>query len=139
MADAFLDAFARSVRVSEAAFNAGDFEAAFAGLDPAVEWHLQPGTVEADVVRGRDALVAYCRGVRDAGDWQVEAQEFRTVGPRRILVCQRGRAEGRTTGIVGEFEFFQIYEISEKGLVVRVREYGSRQEATAAAGLAEDP
>jgi hypothetical protein len=43
----------------------------------------------------------------------------------------------RSTEIASTRDFFQAWEIGSDGLVVRVREYESRQQALEAAGLRE--
>ena len=137
MSDSFLDAFARSHREAQKPFNEGDFEKAFATLAPDVEWHLLPGLPETGVLRGRDAVIRYFGETRDALDWQVHAQDFRLAGPGRVFVQQRGSAVGRTSKIAGAGDFFQIWEIDTRGLVVRVLEFNDREAALEAAGLSE--
>ncbi len=71
-----VEAFATARREAQKAFNEGDFETAFAGLAPDVEWELLPSLPDTGVLRGRDAVMDYFSRVRDAGDWRVEAVEF---------------------------------------------------------------
>jgi ketosteroid isomerase-like protein len=137
MSDSFLDAFARSHRQAQEPFNEGDFEKAFATLAPDVEWHLLPGLPETGVLRGRDAVIRFFAGTRDALNWKVQAQDFRLAGPGRVFVHQRGEAVGRTTKIAGANDFFQIWEIDDRGLAVRVVEFNDREDALEAAGLLE--
>lgn len=131
-----LQAFAEGLRAGLRAFNAGDFQTAFAGLSPTVQWHSGAWVLEAGVLDGRDAVIAFYRGVKDAGDWQVEVQDLLDAGDGRIIVHQRGRHVGRTTKIEGTMDFFQVLEIGADGLIVRVHEYESRDAAFAAVGLA---
>jgi hypothetical protein len=44
---------------------------------------------------------------------------------------------GRFTKIEGAMEFFQVFELGPEGLVVRVREFESREDALRAARLEE--
>jgi ketosteroid isomerase-like protein len=139
MSDSLVDAFARTHRAGQEAFNRGDFEAAFVGLAADVEWSLLPSLLETGTLRGRDAVIRYFRGLQDGIGWRVDAQEFTDLGAGRILVRQRGEAVGRSTGISGDLEFFQIWEIGQGGLPVRIREYETHEEALQAAGLEAAP
>ena len=132
-----VEPFAKAVRAGQRAFNEGDFEAAFDGLAPDVEWHSGAWVLDAGLLKGRDAVISHFVKVRDAGDWQVDAVEFTHVGEACFIVHQRGRLEGRTTKIQGAMDFFQVWEIGADGLVARVREYESREDAFNAAGLSE--
>ena len=133
-----VDAFAESLRAAQRAFNAGDFETAFAGLAPDVEWNSGAWVLDAGALKGRDAVIDFFCRVRDAGDWQVEAQEFVVAGDGHVMVHQRGRSVGRTTRIEGTMDFFQVWEFGADGLVDRVCEYESREDALKAVGLAEE-
>ena len=103
-----IEAFARAHRAGQDQFNEGDFERAFAGLAPDVEWHL---------------LLS----------WAVEAQDFIDAGHGRVIVHQRGTGAGRTTNISDTRDFFQVWELREDGLVARIHEYETQDEALAAA------
>ncbi len=132
-----IEAFTKARRGAQKAFNEGDFETAFAGLAPDVEWHLLPSLPDTGVLRGRDAVVDYFTRVREAANWHVEAVEFIEAGERRVLIHQHGTGTGRATGIVLTLDFFQIWEMGSDGLVIRIREYERREDALEAAGLRE--
>lgn len=132
-----VDAFAEGVRAAQSAFNAGDFETAFASLAPDVEWNSGAWLLDGGLLKGRDAVIDFFCRARDAGDWQVEAQELLVAEDKRVMVHQRGRSVGRTTRIEGTIDFFQVWEFGADGLVERVGEYESRQDALKAAGLEE--
>jgi ketosteroid isomerase-like protein len=133
----FVDAFAQAHRAGQAAFNEGKFDEAFAGIAPDVEWHILPVLPDSAVLHGRDDVIRYFRGVREAVDWRVEAQEFIDAGRGRVVVRQRGNATGRTTAVAGASEFFQVLEVDARGLVARVREYVEREAALEVVGLRE--
>ncbi len=132
MSERLRDAFAAAVRRSQEAFSAGDYEAAFAEVDPDIEWHSGDWVLEREVIRGRAALVEFFRRGSDAGSWEVVAEQVSELRPGLFLVHQRGTSTGRTSRIVGEMDFFQLYELGPNG-VTRVREYRTREEAVAAA------
>src|SRR3954469_7478564 len=108
MSQSFVEAFAKGHRPGQAAFNQGEFEEEFAGIAPDVEWHILPLLPDAGVLKGPDAVVRYFKGVREGIDWRVSAQEFIDGGNGRVVVRQRGNATGRTTGVAGTAEFFQV-------------------------------
>ena len=132
MSSSFARAFERALREAQVAMNAGDFETAFAGLAPDVEWHFGDWIFDGQVIHGREGVIEYYRRLRDAGTWEIETHEVEEVGPATFLVRQTGRATGRTTGIVTERESFLVYEVSPTG-VKRLREFATRDEALAAA------
>jgi hypothetical protein len=133
-----IEAFARAHRAGQHQFNEGNFERAFAGLAPDAEWHLLPSIFETGVLHGRDEAIRYFRGVRDGMRWAVEAQEFIEAGRGRVVVHQRGTAAGRTTNISDTIDFFQVWELREDGVVARIREYETQDEALAAAAEASN-
>lgn len=138
MSDSFLEAFAQVHRAGQRSFNEGDYETAFAGLAPDIEWDVLPNALETGQMRGREAVIRYFREVREALDWSVEAQEFIEAGGGQVIVRQRGTGTGRTTRITGDsFEFFQLWKLGDDGLVAQVCEFERREDALAAVGLSE--
>ena len=137
MSESFVQAFAEAHHKAQAAFNQGDFEDALAGLAQDVRWEALPGLPDAGLLEGRDAVIRHFQTVREGIDWQVVAQEFIDAGDGRVVVHQRGTAKGRATGIAGSRDFFQVWEIGDGGLVVRVSEFYERQDALEAVGLRE--
>jgi len=131
-----IQAFERAHRAGQRAFNEGDFQHAFAGLAPDVQWHLLPSLFETGVLHGRAEAVRYFSSVLDGMAWKVEAIEFVDAGRGRVVVHQRGVATGRTTNISDTVDFFQVWELRDDGLVARIREYETQDEALAAAAEA---
>jgi SnoaL-like domain len=131
------DELLEALRAAQRAFNAGDFETAFAGVAPDVEWHSGSWVIDGGVFRGKDALIRFFTRGQDAGDWRVEAQETIDAGEGRYVVRRRGESAGRVSKITDTMEFFQVYELAPDGLVARVREFESREDAFRAAGLEE--
>lgn len=137
MSQPFIEAFAKDRREAQKAFGRGDFETAFVGLAPDVQWHLLPSLLETGVLDGREAVIRYFSALTEAGSWHVEALEFIDAGGGSVVVHQHGTGKGRATEITFTLDFFQIWEVGSDGLVVRVREYERREEALEAAGLSE--
>jgi len=122
------------MRAVQSAFNARDFDRAFAGLAPDVEWRAGAWVFDETVLRGREAVIAFFAGLREsAGEWRVEAVEVHDGGEGRFVVHQRGHFEGRTTKLSGTLDFFQLFELGDDGLVARVSEHATLDEALEAA------
>ena len=133
MSSAAAEAFAKGLRQSVEHFNARDYDAAFVGLAPDVEWHFADWLPDLDVINGRDELVRTYMRLVDVGEWRVEILDVAEVEPGVMLVHQRGAQTGRTTGIVTERESFLIYELGPEG-VTRLREFATRDEALTSVG-----
>ena len=122
-------------RAGADAMNRGDYEAAFAGLAPDVEWEVGAWIIDGGgtVLHGREQVITYFSAVRDAGQWRVEPRDVEELAPGQVLLRHLGRYVGRTTGITGQMEFFQVADLGEAG-VRRIREFETRDEALAAVG-----
>jgi ketosteroid isomerase-like protein len=116
------------------AFNRGDFDEAVTVLHRDVEFLPPGGRV---VYRGPQSVRAWMEP--DAlVDQSIEAVEF-TVAGTKILVRQRVRARGASTGLELDAYSWAVYTFGEDGLVIRVEGYMEHDEAEAreAAGLQE--
>lgn len=127
-----LDQFRRAYLASNEAFNRHDFEAAFYGFHPDVEWHTVADVPGERVMRGRDAVVAAFQGLLDEfPDWRVEPEEFAEAGPA-ILVRNVGVATGRESGVPIRQPFTQVWTFRD-GRPILVREFLEHAEALSAA------
>ena len=129
-----LEAFKLAYLASNEAFNRHDFDAAFAGVHPDLEWETFPGTPGVERLQGRRAVI---EGFHDLlgefPDWRVEPQEF-IDGRDAILVRNIGTATGRRSGMPVRQSFTQVWTFRD-GRPVRVREYPDHQAALKAVGL----
>lgn len=132
MVEDSVEGFGEGLRAAQRAFNQGDFESAFAWVAPDVEWHFGAWVIDGGVLHGREEVIRFYRRLREAGDWDIETVGFTDAGRGRMIVHQRGNWTGRTTKIGGPQDSFVIYEIGGDGLVARVREFASREEALTA-------
>jgi ketosteroid isomerase-like protein len=124
------------VRRGLAAFNDKDWEKSVQLMDPDVEWHDAPDLPGAQVHRGRDAVLAQWRDMRDAlAEFGVEPERFFEVGDR-VVVFLRSRGRGRTSGIEVSREIAQVFTVRD-GLVAKVVGYDDRSKALEAVGLSE--
>ena len=128
-----------AVRGLVAAFNAQDWDAACAVLDPGVEWRpafTGGGAVEGAVYRGHAGFRRYLTGLTDTwADIEGYIHDLRAVGDRVLLTASMrfvGRASGveMTQPITGVFTF-------QSGKVATACYYVDRVEALEALGLTE--
>src|SRR2546430_12858602 len=105
-------------------------------LHPEINWRAMEGAPD-DVgeMRGMEAARRYME------DWFEMFDDFATV-PEELLDAGEGRVvavlhvsgRAKLSGITTELRYAAVYTVCE-GKIVRVREYGDRQEALDAAGL----
>lgn len=127
-----LDLFKRAYLASNEAFNRQDFESAFHGFHPELEWHTVADVPGPRVMRGRDAAVAAFRGLlEEFPDWRVEPQEFLEAG-EAILVRNVGMGTGRESGVPITQPFTQVWTFRERRPIL-IREYLDHGEALEAA------
>jgi ketosteroid isomerase-like protein len=91
---------------------------------------------DVGVMRGRDALVRYL------ADWDemfegftVQLEEIETLSPEDVVVVGRVSGRARVSGVQTEQRLSILYTV-RGGLIVRGREYRTKEEALAAAGRA---
>jgi ketosteroid isomerase-like protein len=127
-----------SVEVVRAYFaKQGEDDIRLRGLHPNVEWHIRSDFPDADVFRGQDGfrrLSARFDEVFAGQDYQ--PLEFIEAGAA-VVVPLRWTAEGRLSG-AGFSEGFETWVFTiENGLITRVVEFATKEEALEAVGLAE--
>jgi ketosteroid isomerase-like protein len=113
------------------AIDSQDWETALGLFDPAVEWSPTEGTF-----RGLEGLVtSLMEWLEPWEEHRIEAEEFTKAGGHVLAVV---RLVGRMAGSRMEVDqrFFQIYTVS-KGKIIRMVEFGTRDQALEAAGLSE--
>src|SRR5207244_1972467 len=98
-------------------------------LAPDVEWRVLPSLPDSGLLKGREALVRYFERLEDAIDWRVESKEFRDAGNGHFIAQLQGTAVGKATELTFRVDFFHVLELGADGLIVRVSEYESREEA----------
>jgi ketosteroid isomerase-like protein len=119
----------------------GDFDAVFAGYDPAIEWHLSPVFARASdfdpVYHGHEGVRAFWRQWFAA--WErayFEYEEFIDAGDSVVTILSQ-HVRGRTSGIELEWSSYgQVWTV-RNGKIVRVEFFPTREEALEAAGLKE--
>ena len=117
-----LEAFEHAYSMANEAFNRHDFESAFRGFDPELEWETVASVPGPAHLRGRRAVIEGFRElVSELPDWRVEPLEFLEVGDA-ILVRNLGTATGGQSGVPVRQPFTQVWSFRD-GLPIRVREF----------------
>jgi ketosteroid isomerase-like protein len=116
------------------AYNRRDFDAAFAWVDPDVDYVL-PARQSSDSCRGTEEIRRFWKGLDETFDQlQLEQLELVDAGDR---VATRLRYHGRSKiGAELETEMYHQVATFRDGKMVRIEYFGSWDEALEAAGLA---
>jgi ketosteroid isomerase-like protein len=121
------------------AYSRGDYEAAVAGFDPAIEWSVHESVApDATTYHGHEGVKRFWGTWAEAiSGMALEIEECRCVGQNRVLAITRAHGTGAGSGApVESGRFAQIADFRE-GRVVRVRMYGDVAQALEALGLQE--
>lgn len=132
-----LHAFRIAYEEGNRRFAAGDIEGAWAQAADDIEVYPPPGVPER-VIHGREAFLAFLRGITESLDgWTMKPREFAQAGPRTFVVGRAIAGSGRASGLVAETELWQIIDLDDRARAIRVREFRDRSQAFRAAGLAD--
>jgi ketosteroid isomerase-like protein len=118
------------------ALNSRDLDAYLACCTDDVELRTALVAIEGAHV-GAVGIQRFFADLRDtAPDFWLEVEHVEAVGEDRVLVFERGRASGRSSGVTLEegIPFGAIYDFAD-GKIKRIRVFANRQEAIEAAGL----
>lgn len=131
---------AELVRRAYKAFNSSDFETAIREfLHPEVEWHgTRGGLTEGERAQGADQVNEQVGPSREAWDeWTIEPEEIIDVGGDVVLVLNRERMRGHSSGIELESLTAALITVRD-GQIVRFQGFLDQDEARRAAGLAHE-
>ena len=135
----FLRAFRESFEQGNRAWNAGDVKTAYAALPDQLEYRLAPTWPEARVLRTRDEVIEFFEEFQETfPDARTASHEYLEGAHGALVVGFRVAGTGRTSGVEGEMEVWQVWEIPDQDslTVTRVTEFTNRRDAVEAAGLA---
>jgi ketosteroid isomerase-like protein len=131
-----LEAFEQAYLIANEAFNRHDFETAFSGFHPDLDWETVAGVPGRQRIRGqREVIEGFRELIAEFPDWRVEPQEF-IEADDTILVRNVGTATGGKSGVPVRQPFTQVWTFRD-GRPIRVREFLDHAEALAAVRLSE--
>jgi ketosteroid isomerase-like protein len=129
-----LSAFREAYMAGNRAWNEHDFERAYAGLPEQVEYQLSRSWPNARSLRGRHEVVAFFEGFHEAfPEVETSVHEFVAVDERTIVTGLQVTGTGRGSGATVEMELWQVWELAEGLVPVRVAEHDDREAALEAA------
>ncbi len=130
----FLKAFRAIFEEGNRAWNEGDVRRAYVAVPEDFQHQLAPTWPNARPLRGREEVVAFFEdfqatfpGVRTS------RHEFIEVDERTVIVGFRVTGTGRSSGAGTSMEIWQVWEVGEGMVPLRVTEFTDRDTALAAA------
>jgi ketosteroid isomerase-like protein len=136
----FLRAFREGFEQGNRAWNVGDVKRAYAALPDRLEYRLAPTWPEARVLRSRDEVIEFFEDFQETfPDARTASHEYLEGAHGTAVVGFRVAGTGRTSGVEGEMEIWQVWEIRDQDdlTVTRVTEFTNRRDAVEAAGLSD--
>jgi ketosteroid isomerase-like protein len=131
----FLKAFKQAFEEGNRAWNKGDVKRAYAVLPDDLDYQLAPAWPEARVLRGGDEVIAFFEDFQETfPNARTSSHEFIEVDERTVIVGFRVTGTGRSSGAGAEMEIWQVWELREGMVPLRVREFQKRAAALEAAG-----
>jgi uncharacterized protein len=124
------------IRSGYEAFARGDLDAVIELLAPDVDWHPAVAAIlGVETLRGREAVRQFfARELFEGFDqFRADPLSFEDFGDF-VLVMVRYTGRGESSGIEMNQQFATLYEIRD-AQTVTMRDYDTREEALAAAGL----
>jgi ketosteroid isomerase-like protein len=118
------------------AYSRGDYEAALAGFDPAIEWHVHASLApDATTYHGHEGVRRFWDTWAEViSGMALEIEECRAVGEHRVLAVTRARGTGAGSGApVASARFAEIADF-RGGRAIRVELFGTVDEALEALG-----
>jgi ketosteroid isomerase-like protein len=126
----------RTFQRGTAAYNRGDWEAAFATMDPNVEFDLTRVAPDGETYRGYEGVKRFWLMLRDVfGELQIDVEEI-IDGGDTLVTRVRLHSTGKASGAMTEDVLYQNFTLRE-GKAVRAQFFRERAEALEAAGLSE--
>jgi ketosteroid isomerase-like protein len=126
------------VRAGFDAFSRGDLAGMLETIDPAIEWTVREDLPDAGTYRGHEELITLLGHFEEVLDDQwFEPEDFIEGPGETVVVPLRWGGRGKSSGMdVASRQEAWVFTIGN-GKVIRVTEYGQKQEALEALGLSE--
>ena len=124
------------VRASWHAWNREGLDALASHWASDITWRAIEGAPDdVGLMEGRDAVRAYIQDWDDTfDDLRIEPLDVIDAGDETVIGVQRGSGVAKGSGVPVEIVYAVVYTVRD-GLIVSGREYATREEAFAAAGL----
>ena len=135
----FLQAFKAIFVEGNRAWNEGDVKRAYGALSEDFEYQLAAAWPNARPLRGPDEVVAFFEDFQETFP-DVQATpiyEFIEVDERTMVVGFHVTGTGRRSGARTELDVWQVWEVGEGMVPVRLTEFPDRGAALEAAGAVE--
>jgi ketosteroid isomerase-like protein len=117
------------------AINQGGPDAGLDFFDPEIEFHEDPKFPEAEVYRGRDAVMHYFREFGASfKSYRFEIEELRDAGDDKVIAIVREHASGKASGLEVHRRSGWVATLRD-GKVLRLEIYLDPADALEAAGL----
>jgi uncharacterized protein len=128
----------KTTRDATAAFNRGDLDSWLEYCTDDIDYRAAEGALDdRGPIHGNEALRAYVQDWFDTfDDFRIEAVELTDAGEDKVIAVVRLSGRAKLSGVETDLTFAVVYTIRD-GKIARGREYGTRDEALEAAGVAE--
>jgi ketosteroid isomerase-like protein len=128
----------KAVRDAAAAFNRGDLDTFSEFWTDDIDYRAIEGAIDdRGPMHGKAAVRAYMQDWLDNFDnFRAEAVELLDAGEDTVIAVVRNSGLAKLSGIETDLTYAALYTIRD-GKIARGREYWTRDEALAAAGLQE--
>jgi ketosteroid isomerase-like protein len=125
-----------AVRASWEGWNREGMDALSCHWHPDITWRAIEGAPDdVGVMEGRDAVRAYVADWDETfDDLRVEPLEVMDAGDETVIAVQRASGVAKGSGVPTELVYGVVYTVRD-GLIVSGREYATREQALAAAGV----
>jgi ketosteroid isomerase-like protein len=133
-----MSANAEVVRRHFEAFERGGLDAVAEFWHPNIEWRAVEGAADdVGVIRGSDALRRYYEDwIETFEQLRAEVEEVIFEADDRIAVVVRNSGRGRASGVATVGRYYVACTVRD-GQILSGREYGTREQALEAVGIAE--
>ena len=136
----FLNAFRAVFESGNRAWNEGDMKRAYATLSEDIEYRLAPTWPSARPLQGVAEVIAFFRDLRETlPDVRAEILEFIQVDDHTVVAGTRITGSGASSQAGTSMEIWQVWEVNENLIPLRVTEFLERDTAleSARAGRTE--
>ncbi len=126
----------KAVQEVTAAMNRGDIEAVLESMDPDVSFAPLRAQIQG-VYKGHDSVREWWTDTEQSfAEFRLELEDIRDLGDERVLSIGTLRVRGQGSGVEADVPSAWVI-VFRNGRIVSATDYGDRQTALEAGGLAE--